>query len=160
MMDTVYTKDNNMKQLTVTNIGKRKRGICKYTAIVEATTMSYKIDFDRDLEYVSLSVRGALNMSQVRACRGELQAVLRVYDRTRVLVDTTNVMAKLSAIEDYKFIKELRHEFPSYVSMALVASRERTTFGRFIETAALTNGVRLKSFTDMNEAVAWLMKQT
>ncbi len=148
-----------MKRLTVANIGKKKRGICKYTAIVEATTMSYKIDFDRDLEYVSLSVRGALNMSQVRVCRGELQAVLRVYDRTRVLLDTTNVIAKLSAIEDYKFIKELRHEFPSYVSMALVVSRERTTFGRFIETAAVNHGVRLKSFTDMNEAVAWLMKQ-
>ena len=121
--------------------------------------MSYKIEFDRDLNYVSLSVRGALNMSQVRVCRNKLQEVLRVYDRTRVLLDTTNVIAKLSAIEDYAFIKDLRHEFPSIVSMALVVSPERKTFGRFIEAAAVNNGVGLKSFTDMNEATAWLLKQ-
>jgi hypothetical protein len=154
-----------MKRLAATTIGKRKLNIdfrtqdFKYPAIVEAAAMSCKIDFDRDLEYVSMSVRGALNMSQIRVCRGELQEVLRVYDRTSVLLDTTNVVAKLSAIEDYKFIKELRHEFPTNVSMALVVSPERTTFGRFIETAAVNNGVRLKSFTDTNEAVAWLKKQ-
>ena len=52
-----------MKQLAATTIGKREDGIDLrtqdfiYPAIVEATTMSYKIDFDRDLDYVSLSVR-------------------------------------------------------------------------------------------------------
>ena len=154
-----------MKRLAARTIGKRECSIdfltqnLKYPAIVEATAMSFKIDFDRDLEYVSMSVRGALHMSQVRVCRGELQEVLRVFERTRVLLDTSNVIAKLSAIDDYNFIKELRHEFPSYVSMALVVSPERTTFGRFIETAAVNNGVRLKSFTDMNEAVTWLKKQ-
>lgn len=154
-----------MKRLAATIIGSRKRGMdlrtqdFMYPAMVRTTTMSCKIDFDGDLDYVSLSVRGALNMSEVRACRGKLQEVLRVYDRTRVLVDTTNVVAKLSAIEDYKFIKELRHEFPSNVSMALVVSQVRKTFGRFIEAAAVKNGVRLKSFTDTNEAVTWLMKQ-
>src|SRR5208337_1175830 len=154
-----------MQQLTATIIGRRKRDMdfrtqdFMYPAIVEATTMSYKIDFDRDLDYVSLSVRGALNMSEARACRGKLQKILRIYDRTRFLVDTTNVVAKLSAIEDYKFIKELRHEFPSNVSMALVVSRESTTFGRFIEAAAVKNGVRLKSFTNVYEAFMWLMKQ-
>jgi len=56
-------------------------------------------------------------------------------------------------------MKELKHEFPSNVSLALVVSQERTTFGRFIEAAAVNNGVRLKSFTDTNEAVTWLMKQ-
>jgi hypothetical protein len=154
-----------MKRLAATIIGKRKRDMdlrtqdFKYPAILEATTMSYKIDFDGDIDYVSLSVRGALNMSEARSCRGKLQEVLRIYDRTRVLVDTTSVVAKLSAIEDYKFIKELRHEFPSNVSMALVVSQERKTFGRFIEAAAVNNGVRLKSFTDMYEAFMWLMKQ-
>jgi hypothetical protein len=153
-----------MKRLAATTIGKRKLNIdfrtqaSKYPAIVETATMSCKIDFDRDREYVAMSVRGTLNMSQIRVCRGELQEVLRVYDRTSVLLDTTNVAAKLSAIEDYKFIKELRHEFPKNVSMALVVSPERTTFGCFIETAAVKNGVRLKSFTDAKEAAAWLKK--
>jgi hypothetical protein len=154
-----------MKRLAARTIGKRECSIdfltqnFKYPAIVEATAMSFKIDFDRDLEYVSMSVRGALNMSQVRICRGELQEVLRVFERTRVLLDTSNVLAKLSAIDDYNFIKELRHEFPTSVSMALVVSPERTAFGRFIETTAVNNGVKLKSFTDMNEAVTWLKKQ-
>ena len=162
-----------MERLAATTIGKRKGDIdlrtqdFLYPAIVEATAMSYKIDFDRDFDYVSLSVRGALNMSETRACWGKLQEVLRVYDRTRVLVDTTNVIAKpplfreaqLSALENYKFIKELMHEFPLIVSMALVVPPEGTTFGRSIETAAVNNGVRLKSFTNMHEAVAWLMKE-
>jgi hypothetical protein len=158
-------KENNMKQSAATGIGKRKRGMVlrtqnvTYLASDEATTMSYKIEYDRDLDYVSVSVRGALNMPGTRVCRNKLQEVLRAYDRTRVLVDTTNVIAQLSAIEDYKFIKELRHEFPSQVSIALVVSRERTVFGRFIETAAVNNGVRLKSFTDTNEAIEWLMIQ-
>jgi hypothetical protein len=157
-----FRKENNMKRLAATTIGKRKRGIDLrtqdfiYPAIVWATTMSYEIDFDRDLDYVSLSARGALNMSEARACWGKLQEILRVYDRTRVLVDTTNVIAKLSAIENYKFIKELMHEFPSILSVALVVSPERTTLGRFIETAAVNNGVRLKSFADMYEAIVWL----
>jgi hypothetical protein len=154
-----------MKRLAARTIGKRECRIdfltqnLKYPAFVEATAMSFKIDFDRDLEYVSMSVRGALNMSQVRICRCELQEVLRVFERTRVLLDTSNVLAKLSAIDDYNFIKELRHEFPTSVSMALVVSPERTTFGRFIETAAVNNDVRLRSFTDRNEAVTWLKKQ-
>jgi hypothetical protein len=55
-------------------------------------------------------------------------------------------------------MKEPKHEFPSNVSIALVVSQERTTFGRFIEAAAVNNGDRLKSFTDTNKAVTWLMK--
>ncbi len=80
-----------MKRLAATTIGKRKRGIDLrtqdfiYPVIVWATTMSYKIDFDRDLDYVTLSVRGVLNMSEARACRGKLQEILRVYDRASVL---------------------------------------------------------------------------
>jgi hypothetical protein len=81
-----------MKQLAATTIGKRKRGIVlrsqnlTHLANDEATTMSYKIDVDRDFEYVSLSARGALNMPGTRVCRSKLQEILRVYDRTRVLV--------------------------------------------------------------------------
>ena len=64
-----------MERLAATTIGKRKGDIdlrtqdFLYPAIVEATAMSYKIDFDRDFDYVSLSVRGALNMSEARGWR-------------------------------------------------------------------------------------------
>lgn len=154
-----------MKQSEATTIGKRNRGIGLrtqefiYPTIVEATTMSCKIEFDRDFDYVSLSVRGALNMSQVRVCRNKLQEVLRVYDRTRVLLDTTNVIARLTALEDCKFIKELSDGFLSNVSIALIVSRQRVPFGLFIDTTAVNNGVRSRTFTDKKEALAWLMKQ-
>lgn len=120
--------------------------------------MFYKIVFDRALEYVSLSVRGAINTSEARACRDKLQELLRVCDRTRVLVDTTNAIARILAVEDYTFINALVHECPSNLSMALIVSPVRVPFERFIEIAAVNNGVRLRTFTAKNEAVTWLMK--
>jgi hypothetical protein len=125
----------------------------------EEATMLYKIDYDRALDYISLSVSGALNISEARACRDQLQEVLRICDRTRVLIDTTNVIAKLSAVEDYKFIKELSDGSLLNVSMALIVFRERVPFGLFIDTTTVNKGVRLRTFTDKNEALAWLMKQ-
>ena len=125
----------------------------------EGTTMSYKIDFGRSPEYFSLSVRGTINTSDARTCWDKLQELFHVCDRTRVLIDTTNVIARILAVEDYTFINELVHEFPSNLSMALIVSPVSVPFWRFIESAAVNNGVRLRTFTEKNEAVAWLMKQ-
>ena len=153
-----------MKQFEATSIAKRMRGYKLMNSRPQIpqngreTTM-YIIDYDKGLDYVSLSVKEALNMSEARACRDKLQEVLRVCNRTRVLVDTTNVIARLSAVEDYKLIRELRHELPSGVSLALLVPLERMLFGRFIEAGAITNGIRLRAFIDKTEAVTWLMYQ-
>ncbi len=120
--------------------------------------MFYKIDFDRDLEYVSLSVRGVIETSEARACRDKLQELLRVCKRTRVLVDTTNVITGILAVADYTFINQLVHEFPSNLSLALIVSPVRVPFERFIEIAAVNNRIRLRSFTNSNDAVRWLIK--
>ncbi len=61
-----------MKRMAATTIEKRKCGIVfqtqdfKYPAIVEATAMSYKIDYDRALDYIFLSVSGAENYPKIR----------------------------------------------------------------------------------------------
>ena len=125
----------------------------------ERRTMLCKIDFDRDRDYISLSISGALNMAEARACRSKLQEFLRICNRTSVLIDTTNVIAKLLTVEDYQFIKEIGDEFSSTVSMAVILSRDRGQFGRFIEITAANNGVSLRTFTEKDEAVSWLIKQ-
>ena len=142
----------------MSGLNLRTHGL-KPSAIIEASTMLYKVDFDRDLNYVCLSVRGAMNLSETRVCRGKLHEFLLAYNRSRILVDTANVIVKLSASEDYKLINELRQVIPSYVSIALIVSRNRVPLGRFIETVAINNGIRLRTFTHKNEAAAWLMKQ-
>jgi hypothetical protein len=120
--------------------------------------MIYKIEFKQELNYVSLSIAGVMDISEVRVCRDKLYEVLLACNCTRVLVDTTGVTAKLSVIEDYEFIKELRHRLPFGVSIALVAPQKWAKDSRFIEYVAVNNGVRLKSFAEEAEALAWLMQ--
>jgi hypothetical protein len=125
-------------------------------ANVEATAMLCKIDVKRDFNYVSLSVAGVLDMSAARACRDKLNEVLLAYRRSRVLADITRLTAKLSVIEDYEFTKGLSSALPSGVAIALVVPQVWTIDGRFIEHVAVNNGVRVRSFTEKADALAWL----
>ncbi|MFZ5996822.1 MAG: hypothetical protein ACOYW7_04970 [Nitrospirota bacterium] len=127
--------------------------------IVEVIMMNYKIEYKREFNYVSLLFMGVLDMDEARACRDKLHEVLLAYSCTRVLVDTTKVTAKLSIVEEYELTKELRYELPSSVSIALIVPQEGVTDGGFIENVAVNRGVRLRAFTEKDEALAWLMKQ-
>lgn len=120
-------------------------------------TMMCKIDVKRN--YVSLSVTGVLDIYAARTCRDKLNEVLLAYKRGRVLIDITGLTAKLLVIEDYEFMNESSFALSSRVGIALIVPQVWTIDGRFIERVAANNGVRLRSFTEKADALAWLMKQ-
>jgi hypothetical protein len=125
-------------------------------AVVQSTAKIYEIEVKREWNYVSLSLTGALDISTARTCRDKLNEVLLAYKRNRVFVDIKRLSAKLSVIEDYELTKELRYALPSGVSIALVVPLQWTIDGEFIERIAIKNGVRLRSFSEKADALAWL----
>ncbi len=85
----------------------------------------------------------------------EVIALIDASSAKNMLVDIRNLMGRLSITETYERVRN----YPSHIystHIALVDIPENSDYQSFHETTAINAGMKLKIFTDIDAAKAWL----
>lgn len=96
--------------------------------------------------------------TSTEAAAAAAQAVFKAVNErrpTKVLIDCTKVMGRLSVVDTYFHVRE--YPFQSYrAKVAVVDNAEHVDYDSFHETTAANVGFYIKFFRDIDEALKWL----
>jgi len=114
----------------------------------------------RDGEYVHIRHEGQFTREEFEESTVSTKKLLDEHCWNRVLVDLRGVVNRVSIADVFYIIEFDKKIFP-LVRIGIVFPPGREEDGRFADTVAENRSVKLKSFTDYEQAVAWLAaKQT
>ncbi len=116
--------------------------------------MSLTTEAIYDGEYVLVRHAGTTRDEFVEA-RSIAKRILDEHRWNKLIIDMRGVEGRVSIADAYYSMESIATEL-SHVRIGLVFPPEREEEGRFAETVATNRGVRLKSFTDYEQAVVWL----
>jgi len=113
-------------------------------------------------DHVRLVCQGLLVPEVIFARYGEAYDVAVREGHRRLLVDLLAVTGPSPTVgERYQYgvrAADMRRDRAEYVRAAVVSSRGLFDPGRFFELVATNRGAPIKVFTDLDEAVRWLMQ--
>jgi hypothetical protein len=106
-------------------------------------------------KYVIVEHEGELTREEFEAARAIAKIKLDKNNWRKLLVDVRSTVKSMPTVDVY-YVMENNIKVLPYVKIALVFPPERKAEGDFAETVAANRGVRLRSFIDYEQAVAWL----
>jgi len=106
-------------------------------------------------KYVLTRHEGRLTIQEYEESTVITRRLLDEHRWDRLLIDLHDVTNRVSITDVYYIIEFDRKVFP-LVKIAVIFPPERAEDGRFADTVAENRSVKLKSFTDYEQAVAWL----
>ena len=106
-------------------------------------------------KYVIVEHQGELTREEFEEARAIAKIKLDKNNWRRLLIDVRCTVKSMPTVDVY-YAMEGNIKVLPYVSIALVFPPERKGEGDFAEAVASNRGVRLKSFIDYDQAVAWL----
>lgn len=113
-----------------------------------------------DGEYVLIRHEGTLTREEFEESTVSTKKLLDEHRWNRLLVDLRGVMNRVPIADVFYIIEFDKKVFP-FVRIGVVFPPGREEDGRFADTVAENRSVKLKSFVDYEQAVAWLTaKQT
>lgn len=108
-----------------------------------------------DGEYILIRHEGRLTIQEYEESTVSTRRLLDEHRWNRLLVDLRNVTSRVSVTDVYYIIEFDQKVFP-LVKIAVIFPPERAEDGRFADNVAANRSVKLKSFVDYEQAVAWL----
>jgi hypothetical protein len=121
----------------------------------EAQEMPFIEKAIHDGEYIFIRHEGRLTIQEYEESTVSTRRLLDEHRWNRLLVDLRDVTNRVSITDVYYIINFDGKVFP-LVNIAVIFPPKREENGRFADTVAENRGVKLKSFTDYEKAVAWL----
>jgi hypothetical protein len=108
-------------------------------------------------DYILVTYTGEFNVAAAeRAIDGSLQAG-STHNLSKILIDCRRMTGRLSIMDRYQVAVSGQRMAGKLTRVALVRQEEGSPLDRFTETVARNRGVNLKLFSEIDEAVAWLM---
>jgi hypothetical protein len=106
-------------------------------------------------KYVIVEHQGELTKEEFEEARAIAKIKLDKSNWRKLLIDVRSTVKSMSTTDVY-YVMESNKKVLPYVNIALVFPPERKGEGDFAELVAANRGVRLRSFIDYDQAVAWL----
>lgn len=106
-------------------------------------------------KYVLIRHEGHLTIQEYEESTVITRRLLDEHRWNRLLVDLREVTSRVSITDVYYIIEFDQKVFP-LVKIAVIFPPERAEDGRFADNVAANRSVKLKSFVDCEQAVAWL----
>jgi hypothetical protein len=109
-------------------------------------------------EYVLVRHEGRLTVQEYEESAVSTKRLLDEHRWNRLLIDVRHVVHRVPIADVYYIIEFDRKMFP-LVKIAVLFPPERAEDGRFADNVAANRSVKLKSFVDYEQAVAWLISK-
>lgn len=119
--------------------------------------MTYTLDYDTERHIITGKMWGNIDASVVKQMAADLLPLMQMHNCYRVLNDLRYASISSETIQIYNMPRSVASvKVPAKTKRALVL-REVTDDFLFLETASINAGQRLKLFTDLESARAWLL---
>ena len=122
--------------------------------------MPYRIELKQDQGYILVEHFGEVNGEEVDDIRTEVFGLVARSGISRVLVDARKISNDLSVTESFNITLghvNVQTPFPKPRACLLVRP-DQFENGQFIETVAENRGLPIKSFTDLDAGLEWLLQ--
>ena len=111
-------------------------------------------------DFVKITVKGVLDFALSRQALLDIASQIEQSGQYKILVDTREAKTVLTTVAIFELAKTLTaHHSIRRNKIALLTLMSQAKQARFFEDVAVNRGVRVKSFTDFDEAIAWLVTQ-
>jgi hypothetical protein len=121
--------------------------------------MPYKVYYEEEGDYLSVTVEGDFALSTLKDLAADVAKSIAQYGCNRILNDMRRAKLTTGTIEIYNMPKTASASgMNSYCKRALVV-REKSSDFHFLETVFLNQGHNVKMFTDIEEAMSWLLNR-
>lgn len=126
--------------------------------------MSYLLKDELQPRYLQINLEGEWESSKIGEISDEILNICEKYQSRRILFDVRrltgnpSVMGRFSMATQFamKFIKaRISHRIPA-CRFAVIGHHPMVDPNRFEETVAVNNGLPVRTFTDLEKALAWL----
>ena len=119
--------------------------------------MSYKINYEKEGDYISIRVEGDFALSNLKDLAEDVAKVIEQHGCNRILNDMRRAKLTKGTIDIYNMPKIANTSgIKAHSKRALVVMEKSSDF-HFLETVFINQGHIVKMFTDMDEAMRWLL---
>lgn len=119
--------------------------------------MTYTVELTEDKTYVRVVFADAMVREEHEQGRDEAIRALADNGWDRLLVDARRIDAKMSVLDDFEFTQENRSTLLQSVRIAVIHRVDETGRFRFIEDVAVNRGVKMRVFSNPEEAIDWFV---
>lgn len=121
--------------------------------------MSYKINYNKDQGYITVTVEGELTLSTLQELSADVVSFVERYNCNYILIDLRHARLTEETLDIYNMPKSARRAgVGPYLKRALMVSELSSNF-RFLETVFLNQGHIIKLFTEFEDALHWLLNK-
>lgn len=122
--------------------------------------MSYQLEIWTQTRTVCVIHEGTVDLSDMESSRAQAVAALTEHGFSRMLVDTRAVVREPTVTEHHRFASTQPLYMPLHVAVAVVVLPVVLESPRAFEKLSVDRGVQMKTFANVDEAQAWLMRVT
>ena len=119
--------------------------------------MPYKIVYEKEGDYISIRVEGGFGLSVLKQLSADVSKFIEKYGCNHILNDLRLAKLTSDTLDIYNMPQTASNSgIENLCKRALVVS-ERSSDFHFLETVFLNRGHNVKMFTDIEEAMHWLL---
>ena len=119
------------------------------------TRKDYQLSTSVNDGIIEIIITGEITNSTVDDLRNEVRTIAWSLNAKALLVDVRAVKERLGVTEAYYGVRSYPTD-RSRISTAVVDLPEHETYQLFLETTAYNSGLRIKWFTNIDDARTWL----
>jgi hypothetical protein len=120
-------------------------------------SMPYKINYEKEQNYIEVTVEGDFALSTLKDLATDVAKFIDQYGCNRVLNNMRQAKLTEDSLDIYNMPQSANNAgIVHRHKRALVVSEHSSDF-HFLETVFINQGHNVKMFTDINEAMYWLL---
>ena len=121
--------------------------------------MSYEINYNTEQNYIAITIEGEFKLSTIKELATDVASFIDHYNCNYILNDLRLASLTDETLDIYNMPKQAKQAgVKSYVKRALVVS-ELSSNLRFLETVFINQGHIVMMFTDIDDALQWLLNE-
>ena len=121
--------------------------------------MSYKINYNKEQDYIAVTIEGEFTLSTIKELAADVAGFVERYNCNRILNDLRQARLTEETLDIYNMPKNARQAgIGPYLRRALVVNELSSNF-HFLETVFINQGHVVKLFTEMDDALHWLLNK-
>ena len=119
--------------------------------------MTYRINYEEEYDYIAVAVDGAFSLSTLKELAADVSKLIEKHGCNRIMNDMRHAKLTKGTIDIYQMPQAANQAGVTVqCKRALVVSEQSSDF-YFLETVFVNQGHTVKLFTDINEALHWLL---
>jgi len=121
--------------------------------------MSYEIDYINEQDYIVVTVTGDFGLSSLKEMAADVAGSIERHGCSRILNDMREARLTGNSFNIYNMPKTASQAGIGPRCRRALLVKERTSDFHFLETVFINQGHIVKLFTDLDEALRWLLNK-